>query len=327
MFKTKPLESALAKAVVAPLNGPTVEVHLAESSYLPVGEKPRKPTHCVLTPKFAHEAERIHKLTVYEDDVWILSFPKCGTTWTQEMVWLVSHDLDYKTASEVNLLDRSIFLEFSTIIVNFPGDTIDEVDKASRPRHIQCHLPMALLPKQIWTVRPKLIYCARNPYDATVSYFHHHRHLHGYQGSMHDFLEGILSEQVLFNPQIPHTLDFWNIRREMNILFIHFEDMKTNMPEVLRRVCTYFNKSYTEQQLKELEKHLSFEVMRNNKSANNSCVLELVESLSGKKVEDFQFMRKGQVGAHREEMPAEFIAKLNEYTEKYLRETDFRFKA
>uniref|UniRef100_A0A240PKM6 Sulfotransferase domain-containing protein n=1 Tax=Anopheles atroparvus TaxID=41427 RepID=A0A240PKM6_ANOAO len=327
LFTIKPLDSPLAKAVAAPIHGPTVEVHLADSSYLPAGERQRKPTHCVLTPQFVNEAERIHNLTVYEDDVWILSFPKCGTTWTQEMVWLVSHDLDYKTAAEVNLLDRSIFLEFSAFVLNFPGDTIAEVEKANRPRHIQCHLPIALLPKQIWTVRPRLIYCARNPKDATVSFFHHHRHLHGYQGSMQDFLDGILTDQVLFGPQIPHTLDIWNVRQEMNILFIHFEDMKKNMPDVLRRVCKYFNKSYTDQQLAELEKHLSFDVMKTNKSANNSCVLELVESLSGKKVENFQFMRKGKVGAHSEELSPEYIAKLNEYTEKGLFGSDFRFKA
>ncbi|XP_052888217.1 luciferin sulfotransferase-like [Anopheles moucheti] len=183
---------------------------------------------------------------------------------------------------------KSFYFRFSAFVLNYPGDTIDQLEKASRPRHIQCHLPIALLPKQIWSVRPKLIYCARNPKDATVSFFHHYRHIHGYQGNMPDFLDAVLSDQILFGPQIPHTLDFWNIRKEMNILFIHFEEMKMNMNAVLRRVCKYFNKSYTDQQLAELENHLSFDVMKNNKSANNSCVLELVESLSGKKVENFE---------------------------------------
>uniref|UniRef100_A0A182QVD9 Sulfotransferase domain-containing protein n=1 Tax=Anopheles farauti TaxID=69004 RepID=A0A182QVD9_9DIPT len=326
MFSVKPMKSPLAKVVEAPIHGPTIEVHLADTSYLPRGEKMRKPTHCVLTPKYATLAERIHRLPVYDDDVWILSFPKCGTTWTQEMVWLISHDLDYKTASEVNLLDRSIFLEFSAFVLNFPGDTIEEVENATRPRHIQCHLPIALLPRQIWTVRPKLIYCARNPKDATISYYHHHRHIHGYQGSLQEFLDGILADQVLFGPQIPHTLDFWNIRREMNILFLHFEEMKTSMDAVLRRVCKYFNKTYTDEQLAQLANHLSFDVMKNNKSANNSCVLELVESLSGKKVENFQFMRKGKIGSHSEELTEEYIRKLDEYTQHHLAESDFRFK-
>ena len=34
-----------------------------------------------------------------------------GTTWTQEMVWLLSHDLDYEGA-KMRLNDRSPFIEF-----------------------------------------------------------------------------------------------------------------------------------------------------------------------------------------------------------------------
>ncbi|XP_049544061.1 luciferin sulfotransferase-like [Anopheles darlingi] len=327
MFTSKPMDSPIAKAVLAPMHGPTIEIHLNDHSELPaVVTRSRKPTHCVLTPQYLQSAERIRNLTVYEDDVWILSFPKCGTTWTQEMVWLVSHDLDYATAAEVNLLERSIFLEFSAFVLNFPGDTIKQVEDAPRPRHIQCHLPLALLPRQIWTIRPRLIYCARNPKDATVSFYHHYRHIHGYQGSKEDFLEAMLADQVLFGPQIPHTLDFWTVRQEMNILFIHFEDMKLDMKSVLRRVCKYFGKSYTDDQLSELERHLSFDVMKNNKSANNSCVLELVEGLSGKKVEDFQFMRKGKIGSHQEELSGEYVSRLDHQIETHLAGSDFRFK-
>ena len=28
-----------------------------------------------------------------EDDIWILSYPKCGTTWAIETVWLVMNDV------------------------------------------------------------------------------------------------------------------------------------------------------------------------------------------------------------------------------------------
>jgi sulfotransferase len=61
--------------------------------------------------KYKQYAERIKRLTVYEDDTWIVTFPKCGTTWAQEMIWLVNNDLDYATARQVNLNDRYPFLE------------------------------------------------------------------------------------------------------------------------------------------------------------------------------------------------------------------------
>lgn len=47
-----------------------------------------------------------------DDDVWVLSQPKCGTSWMQEMVWLITHDLDFQTAKEKDLFqERSMQFE------------------------------------------------------------------------------------------------------------------------------------------------------------------------------------------------------------------------
>jgi hypothetical protein len=68
--------------------------------------------YCVLTKKFdANYAERIKKFEVYPDDVWIISNPKCGTTWTMEMVWLINNSLNYDVAQKVKADDRVPFLE------------------------------------------------------------------------------------------------------------------------------------------------------------------------------------------------------------------------
>jgi ssDNA-binding Zn-finger/Zn-ribbon topoisomerase 1 len=67
---------------------------------------------CVMIKKYMDLfAERIKNMKVHEDDVWVVTFPKCGTTWTQEMIWLINNDLDYKTAYDVNLNVRFPFLE------------------------------------------------------------------------------------------------------------------------------------------------------------------------------------------------------------------------
>lgn len=327
MFTFKPLTSKLAQAVQVPINGPLIEVHLNDQSHLPKGTR-NVAAYSVLTDNYKASAARITNLVVYEDDLWIVTAPKCGTTWTQEMMWLLDHNLDYAAAAEVNLIERSIFLEFCAIVPQIEEDTIAAVERMDRPRHIKSHLPMALLPKQLWTVRPRIVYCARNPKDMVTSFYHHYCHLHGYPGTKEAFLEAILHDQVMFQPQIPHTLDFWSIRNEPNVLFLHFEEMKRNMAAVLVRASRFLDKSYTKEQLAQLENHLSFDVMKNNNAANHTILLEQMQALNGRddvKTSSFRFMRKGKIGSHREELTVEYIARLDAYIERQLHGTDFRF--
>lgn len=46
-----------------------------------------------------------------EDDLWVVTMPKCGTTWMQETAWLVQHDFDFETAKSTPLTERSPFVE------------------------------------------------------------------------------------------------------------------------------------------------------------------------------------------------------------------------
>lgn len=62
-------------------------------------------------------AERVKRMEVYEDDVWVVTFPKCGTTWIQEMVWLVNNDLNYEKALKENLNVRYPFLEQVSFVI------------------------------------------------------------------------------------------------------------------------------------------------------------------------------------------------------------------
>ena len=57
--------------------------------------------------------KQIRELEVRSDDVWISSFPKCGTTWTQEMVWNIVNNMDLDTAKSVNL-NKELAMNAST---------------------------------------------------------------------------------------------------------------------------------------------------------------------------------------------------------------------
>ena len=57
------------------------------------------------------DLERIKNMEIFEDDVWVVSYMKSGTTWTQEMTWLIANDLDYKAAGRIRIDKRFPFLE------------------------------------------------------------------------------------------------------------------------------------------------------------------------------------------------------------------------
>ncbi|MCP6082604.1 sulfotransferase domain-containing protein, partial [Klebsiella pneumoniae] len=64
------------------------------------------PSNCILKPKFKTFFQKIQDFKVYPDDTWVVTFPKCGTTWTQEMVWLLVNNLDFEKATSTNLTAR-----------------------------------------------------------------------------------------------------------------------------------------------------------------------------------------------------------------------------
>lgn len=69
------------------------------------------PEKWILPQIYADYAEQIYNFEARSDDVFICTFPRSGTTWTQEMIWLICNDLDYETALKLPLNFRFPFME------------------------------------------------------------------------------------------------------------------------------------------------------------------------------------------------------------------------
>lgn len=67
--------------------------------------------YCSLADTFQPVLERVYNFEVREDDVWIVTSTKCGTTWAQEMTWLILNNFDFEKAITEDLTIRSPFLE------------------------------------------------------------------------------------------------------------------------------------------------------------------------------------------------------------------------
>lgn len=60
---------------------------------------------------FKKHAEHFYNFKAREDDIWVATYPRSGTTWTQELVWMIANDLDYEGAQRDFLTKRSPFFE------------------------------------------------------------------------------------------------------------------------------------------------------------------------------------------------------------------------
>lgn len=230
-----------------------------------------------LPSRFKKFMKQIENFDVRPDDVWSITFAKAGSTWSQEMIWLLNNDLNFEKAKKKSLQDRFPFLEYDSVAKKINSNFLKNAKDLPSPRHLKSHLSAGLLPKQVWTVKPKIIYVARGVKDLAISYYHHYVHMQGYKGTLEDFLEAFLEDKIFLSPYHGHVKDFWFLQNEENVLFITYEEMKSDLMAVLKRTAAFLGKSYSDEELRQLEDHLTFDAMKANKSVNFSKLLGYIK--------------------------------------------------
>ncbi|KAL7730395.1 hypothetical protein ACLKA6_016627 [Drosophila palustris] len=283
------------------------------------------PDQLIIPRKYVELGESIRQLPIYEDDVWMVSYPRTGSTWAQEMVWLLGHQLDYETAKQ-QLSQRSPMIELSALfstdhhqwVAESFGNTVELVRNLPRPRYARSHLSWQLLPQQFESVKPKIVYTARNPKDLCVSYYHYCKLLHGINGDFEQFVELFLGGHTPMGSYWKHVLPFWKRSNDDNVLFIKYEDMITDLPAVVRRCAQFLNvpKLLNETSMKRICDHLQFDNMRNNNAINLEKILPQRET---------KFIRNGKIGDWKNHMSDEMSAKFDAWSEQHLRGSGLTF--
>ncbi|XP_058812239.1 luciferin sulfotransferase [Topomyia yanbarensis] len=291
----------------------------------------------VLMPtKFQEIGEDILNLEIRKDDVWLLSYPRTGSTWAQEMVWLLGNNLDYEGAKNIQQV-RTPLLELSAIFSEDQSveDFVTKHEKVNSvtcvrnlpsPRYVKCHLPWQLLPTQMDVVRPKMIYIARNPKDLAVSYYYYCQLIHQTGGSFEDFCDIFLADQAPAGPMWAHMLGFWQRRNQSNILFLKYEDMKRNLPVVIRDCARFMNigRELTELEVRRLCDHLQFDRMQSNPAVNMEPLMQNSAQIDTNG--SVKFIRKGAIGDWKNHMSGELSKRFDAWIGKHFDGTGLEFQ-
>ena len=89
--------------------------------------------------------------------------------------------------------------------------------------------------------------------------------LNGFKGSFKMFSRAFVGNICgFYSPFLKHVLGYWNHRNYNNM----YEDMKKNLPAVIKRVTNLLEKDLSESDISELENHLSFKNMKANAAVN-----------------------------------------------------------
>ncbi|KAL3170451.1 hypothetical protein MRX96_014682 [Rhipicephalus microplus] len=114
-------------------------------------------------------------------DVFVVSYPKCGTTWLQYIVYNI-YSGGVPPRNREQFWDNTPFLEMRGA---------ERSILRSKPGAIKTHLPFD---RQPYSPQAKYLYITRNPFDCCVSYYYHTKHLPGYcfgQGHLQRLLRAV----------------------------------------------------------------------------------------------------------------------------------------
>lgn len=236
--------------------------------------------------------KKIENFEVRHNDVWLITYPKSGTTWTEEILSLIYNNGDLKKVKEKLLPTRVPHLE-----VGRPLGHMRWLNNLKSPRLLATHLPIDCIPKQLKQTKCKIIYVIRNPKDNAVSYYHHHRmstFLGNYKGKWDDFLELFIKGHLVYGDWFQHIKGYWDLAQQYpnRILFISYEEMKINLPKMIGLIADFVGKSLSDETINKIAKHCSFDEMKANTMVNRE-VLPIPDLFD---MSQTKFMRKGIIG-------------------------------
>ncbi|KAK8405093.1 hypothetical protein O3P69_001583 [Scylla paramamosain] len=270
-----------------------------------------------------------------------MTFPKCGTTWMQEIVWTMLHNPNLDNPKE----DETIFLRSPDLSYDMifdskslggspikpiaerfkeihPGKEMDNgvmadiLEALGGPRVIKNHFPFPLLPRDILDTI-KVVYVARNPKDMTTSFwnFYSSTNVHEFRGDIDSFARLIMNDGMIYCPYWPHVMAAWEKRHHPNLHFVFYEDLISDIMHELRKINEFLGAGLSEEKLEAIKRHISFSSMKSRAGT-------LPGNPFKKEQDKTVFFRKGIVGDWKNNFSPELQEEMDQWIKKNLTDTD-----
>lgn len=160
-----------------------------------------------------------------DDDVFIVTYPKAGTTVLQMMLYQMSTNGEM----DINHIN-SVVPWFDQLLQKDPF----YVNRLPSPRLFKTHLPFKHLPR-----KGRFVYGVRNPKDSCLSYYYHHVNLGGSRVSLQVFVKRFASGNVWWGSWFKHFRSCFPRRRAAHVCLVMYEELCADREAIVDRLAAF----------------------------------------------------------------------------------------
>jgi len=242
-------------------------------------------------------------------DVFIVTPPKCGTTWMQQIV----HGLRTRGSMDFDEITRVVPW------INMAHDTGIDIyaPQVARPHAFKTHTTVDEVPKG-----GKYIVVVRDPCDALLSDYHFMEDMFFEKGTIS--LEEFAREDFIPAHDIhKHIIAFWDCRNGEDVLPLCYENMKADLSHSIERVAAFIGIPLDEELREIVLRQSDIKFMQEHKDQFEDHIIRKARSAAMRMPLEGRLnkVRNGQVGESKEFVPDEIKKELdilwqNEITSK-----------
>ena len=246
-----------------------------------------------------------------DGDVFVVTYPRSGTTWTEQMVHLLVNN---GKQGEQRITDAVPWLE---TLPHRPNGMHEFLKTLPERRLFTSHLPHPLMPR-LKNTTAKIVYVARNPKDVAISTYFHNQSKLGYEGTWEEHFELFLKSDVGFGPYFDHVLPWWQAsQKDKHILFMKYEDMKNDHAGNVAKLASFLDLQADSQLIDTVVALSSFKSMTSNETTNFDWIPQ--------KADKPNHFRKGDIGDWRNYFSAEQSQQMDVLFMEKMQDSGFHF--